>query len=60
MPPKGGRARGNSPSVTEPEHLVSEVMEQVDRILIKTMSAAMSDHMTNLRDLLALKEDSMP
>ena len=34
-------------------------MEQVDQILIKTMCAAMSHHMTNLRDLLALKEDSI-
>ena len=54
---EGGWARGKSPNVTEPEHLVSEVMKQVDQILIKTMSATMS--MTNLSDLLALKEDSI-
>ena len=60
MPTKGGRARGKSPSVTEPEHLVAEVMEQVDNFFKTTMSAAMSDHMTNLTDPLALKEDSLP
>ena len=53
MPTKGGRARGKSPNVTEPEHLVAEVMEQVDNFFKKTMSAAMSDHMINLTDPLA-------
>ena len=55
-PAKGDRIRGKSTSVVEHETLVLDVMEQMAPLLIKTMAAVMGHQMSNVKQLLDMKD----
>ena len=55
-PAKGDRTRGKSTSVAEPETLVLGVMEQIAPLLIKTMVAVRGHQMSNMKQLLGMKD----
>ena len=56
-PAKGDRTRGMSTSVVEPETLVLDVMEQIAPLLIKTMVAVRGHQMSNMKQLLEMKDE---
>ena len=55
-PTKGDRTRGKSTSVVEPDTLILNVMEQIAPLLIKTMAAVMGHQMSNMKQLLHMKD----